>query len=387
VNVPRVETRTTARSSTAPVVEVSRLWKRYGGVVAVGGVSLTVGPGELLALLGPSGCGKTTTLRAIAGFERPDEGEIVIGGERMTHVPPNRRNVAMVFQGYALFPHMTVFDNVAFGLKMRKAPADAIAAAVARALGLVRLTGYESRLPKQLSGGQQQRVAVARALAVEPRVLLLDEPLSNLDAKLRQEMRVELKAILKDTAIATVFVTHDQEEALVLSDRIILMNQGVVEQEGTPWEIYERPRTSFAAAFIGQGNFFRGTVTERRGAAGVVVRAAGLPLRGTACGELPVGTPAVLTVRQERVRVLDVPSTDSADTVLEARVELLNYLGASVQLVCSVGGQTVAALVGTGAERKRPPDRGAPARLSWREADALVFEAPATDQKGVPGSG
>ena len=353
-------------------VEVRGLRKRYGAVAAVDGVSLGVRAGEIVSLLGPSGCGKTTTLRAIAGFERPDEGEIFIGGERMTHVPPNRRHVAMVFQGYALFPHMTVADNVGFGLRMRGEAAAPKAAAVTRALELVRLGGYEQRLPKQLSGGQQQRVALARALAIEPRVLLLDEPLSNLDAKLRQEMRVELKSILKDTRIATVFVTHDQEEALVLSDGIVLMNQGRIEQEGAPYEIYERPRTSFAAAFIGQANFFRGVVREARPGGGVVVEADGLRLRGVACAEIAVGAPAVVAVRQERVRVLRA-SGGGYDNLLPARIELLNYLGASIQLVCSAGGRTLTAVLGAVGETDAPRERGAAVLLGWREGDALVF--------------
>ena len=201
-------------------VEVRRLRKRYGAVAAVGDVSLGVRAGEIVSLLGPSGCGKTTTLRAIAGFERPDEGEILVGGERMTHVPPNRRHVAMVFQGYALSPHMTVADNVGFGLRMQGEGAAPRAAAVTRALGLVRLGGYEQRLPKQLSGGQQQRVALARALVIEPTLLLLDEPLSNLDAKLRLEMRSSIRQICKEAGITAVYVTHDQKEALSMADTI-----------------------------------------------------------------------------------------------------------------------------------------------------------------------
>jgi ABC-type Fe3+/spermidine/putrescine transport system ATPase subunit len=368
-----------ASGATKAAVQVVGLCKRFGAVRAVDGVSLMVGAGELVSLLGPSGCGKTTTLRAIAGLEQPDEGDVYIGGARVTHLPPNARQIGLVFQGYALFPHMTVFDNVAFGLRMRRQPRATIEAAVTSALALVHLEGFEGRLPKQLSGGQQQRVALARALAVEPRVLLLDEPLSNLDAKLRQEMRVELKRILRDTRIATVFVTHDQEEALVLSDRVVLMNRGLVEQQGTPWEIYERPRTNFAAAFIGQANFFPGVTLEVGADGFVVAESEGLKLRGLACADLRAGERVAMVVRQERVRVLAGDEAQACENQVPAQLELVNYLGASLQMVFSAGERSVTAVVGAGTELPLARERGTRARLGWRSADMLVFPAGAAE--------
>jgi putative spermidine/putrescine transport system ATP-binding protein len=223
--------------------------------------NLTLEQGELVSLLGPSGCGKTTTLRAVAGFIEPVSGRIHIGGTDFSRQPPHKRNIGLVFQNYALFPHLSVFDNVAFGLKMRRTPAKAIAERVPQALGRVGMQGYEDRLPSQLSGGQQQRVALARAIVIEPDLLLLDEPLSNLDAKLRIEMRAELRRLQKDLGITMLYVTHDQAEALSLSDRVVVMNQGVIEQEGSPEAIYHQPATAFVAEFMGYDNYFEATIT------------------------------------------------------------------------------------------------------------------------------
>ena len=247
-------------------VRVENLVKRFGEVVAVGGISFEVPKGKLLTLLGPSGCGKTTTLNIIAGFETPDDGDVHVGERLISSatenvlVPAHKRNLGMVFQSYGLWPHLRVRDNVAFGLQMRKTPRNEIAGAVERALGLVRLDGLGERYPSQLSGGQQQRVAFARALVYEPDVLLLDEPLSNLDAALREEMRLELKDLQTQSGITTIFVTHDQVEAMVMSDIIIVMNEGRIEQMGSPSDIYQHPANQFVAGFVGISNFIEGEV-------------------------------------------------------------------------------------------------------------------------------
>ena len=232
---------------------------------AVKDTSLTIEPGSFVTLLGPSGCGKTTTLRMIAGFESPDEGEIYLGDEPINELTPNKRDTAMVFQSYALLPHYNVFDNVAYGLKLRKVPKDEIKSRVMSILDLVELTGMEARMTNQLSGGQQQRVALARALVIEPSVLLFDEPLSNLDAKLRVSMRTEIRRIQQRVGITAIYVTHDQSEAMALSDQIIIMSKGVVAQMGTPQEIYYHPVNEFVADFIGEANFLKGSLIEQRG--------------------------------------------------------------------------------------------------------------------------
>ena len=242
-------------------VGLHQVTKRFGDVVAVDRIDLEIADGEFFSLLGPSGCGKTTTLRMIAGLEFPTEGSITIFGEEVALVPPNHRPVNTVFQSYALFPHMTVAENVAFGLEMRKVPREEVRRRVADAIDLVRLTGMADRKPDQLSGGQQQRVALARALVNRPKVLLLDEPLGALDLKLRQAMQIELKDIQREVGITFVYVTHDQEEALTMSDRICVMNEGRVLQVGTPEEIYERPTSRFVADFIGETNFLDAVVT------------------------------------------------------------------------------------------------------------------------------
>ena len=251
---------------TRPRIEVSDLVVRYGDVTAVHGINFDIAPGELVTLLGPSGCGKTTTLRAVAGLETPSSGSIRLNGETVygaaerRNVPAEKRGVSMVFQSYAIWPHMTVFDNVAYGLRVRKLPQAEVRANVARVLGLVQMQDYADRPASKLSGGQQQRVAVARAIAFSPNVLLFDEPLSNLDAKLRAEMRVELRELQRRLDITSLYVTHDQEEALAISDRVIVMNGGLIEQIGSPEEIYNRPRSRFVADFVGSANLIKGQV-------------------------------------------------------------------------------------------------------------------------------
>jgi ABC-type Fe3+/spermidine/putrescine transport system ATPase subunit len=240
-----------------PDVELVGVTKRYGAVAAVDAIDLEVHPGEFLSLLGPSGCGKTTTLRLIAGFERPDGGEVRIGGRDVSRVPPYKRDVNTVFQSYALFPHLSVMDNVAYGLKQKGLGRSERHSRATEMLELVRLTGFGDRKPRQLSGGQQQRVALARALVMHPRVLLLDEPLGALDLKVRKELQIELKRIQEEIGITFVYVTHDQEEALAMSDRVVVMNAGRIEQIGAPREIYDRPATEWIAGFIGDTNFLQ----------------------------------------------------------------------------------------------------------------------------------
>src|SRR5688572_12513830 len=251
-----------ADRTSAGDVELVGLSRRFGEVLAVDRLSLRMGSGECVTLLGPSGSGKTTTLMMIAGFVRPTTGEIYLGGQAITRRPPFKRNVGMVFQNYALFPHMTVFENVAFPLRMRRLRRGEIEAKVGQALDLVRLTGYEARYPRQLSGGQQQRVALARALVFNPPVLLMDEPLGALDKKLRQQMQLEIKHLHEQLGITVIYVTHDQEEALVMSDEIVVMRNGRIEQIGTPRGVYDDPRNNFVADFIGEANVLDGTIIK-----------------------------------------------------------------------------------------------------------------------------
>ena len=272
---------------------------------AVKDTSLTIEPGSFVTLLGPSGCGKTTTLRMIAGFESPDEGEIYLGDEPINELTPNKRDTAMVFQSYALLPHYNVFDNVAYGLKLRKVPKEEIKERVMKILDLVELTGMEGRMTNQLSGGQQQRVALARALVIEPSVLLFDEPLSNLDAKLRVSMRTEIRRIQQEVGITAIYVTHDQSEAMALSDNIIIMSKGVVAQMGTPQEIYYHPKNEFVADFIGEANFLRGKMTDREGKKYVVLDVEGNALRVPGRDDMKLGEEYTVVLRPEAATLAD----------------------------------------------------------------------------------
>ena len=287
---------------------------------AVNDVSLDIAPGSFVTLLGPSGCGKTTTLRMIAGFESPDAGEIYLGSEPINALTPNKRDTAMVFQSYALFPHYNVYDNVAYGLKLRKVPKAEMNERIERILALVELTGMESRMTNQLSGGQQQRVALARAMVVEPSVLLFDEPLSNLDAKLRVSMRTEIRRIQQTLGITAVYVTHDQAEAMAISDNIIVMNKGVVAQMGTPEEIYHHPRSEFVADFIGEVNFLTGTITETKGEQ-CVLSIAGHPVQVPNPEGFPVGKECKVVLRPEAGILAD-------SGALPCRVVLSCFMGA-----------------------------------------------------------
>ena len=271
---------------------------------AVKDANLEIKPGSFVTLLGPSGCGKTTTLRMIAGFESPDEGEIYLGGEPINALTPNKRDTAMVFQSYALLPHYNIFDNVAYGLKLRKLDKDTIKEKVTAILKLVGLEGMEGRMTNQLSGGQQQRVALARALVLEPGVLLFDEPLSNLDAKLRVTMRTEIRRIQQEAGITAIYVTPDQREAMALSDQIIIMEKGVVAQIGTPQEIYYHPASEFVADFIGEANFLRGTLTSKNGDNGVVT-VEGTPVDVVGASEMTEGGACTLVLRPESAVLAD----------------------------------------------------------------------------------
>jgi spermidine/putrescine transport system ATP-binding protein len=350
---------------TTPSVELKGVTKRFGEHVAVDDISLTLGSGEFFTLLGPSGCGKTTTLRMIAGFEQPSVGEIKIEGTDVAGLPPHKRPTNTVFQSYALFPHLSVEANVAFGLKRQKVGKDEIAERVASELQRVGLAAEAARRPSQLSGGMQQRVALARALVNLPKVLLLDEPLGALDLKLRKGLQVELKRIQREVGITFVYVTHDQEEALTMSDRIAIMNRGRVEQVDGPEEVYERPTTSFVAGFIGVSNLMPGTVS----APGKVKLDSGPEVAGDT-GTLAAGEGCAAVVRPEKLRIdlagesAPAPGTPQVEGVVESSV----YLGTSTQIIAELGaGVRMTVLVPNAdeAERQRLPGGGARVVLSW----------------------
>ena len=324
----------TRSRASAPDVQISGVTKQFGPVTAVDNMHLSIERGEFYSLLGPSGCGKTTTLRMIAGFEQPTEGEIFLAGQPIAGVPPFQRNVNTVFQHYALFPHMDVAQNVGYGLRQRKVDKKEEGRRVGEALDLVRLSGYEKRRTWEMSGGQQQRVALARALVNRPTVLLLDEPLGALDLKLRKEMQLELKALQREVGITFVYVTHDQEEALTMSDVIVVMRDGLIQQQGDPTTLYERPVNRFVADFIGTSNFMDGTVVEQLGDGRVVVRTGrGMTLRGAVTD--PERRPAegddvVVATRPERLEVFPADAAGSVDdgmTQIRGRVQQGTYLG------------------------------------------------------------
>src|ERR1700726_2308103 len=326
-------------------IEVEDLIVRYGGATAVGGVGFSVQPGEQLTLLGPSGCGKTTTLRAIAGLERPSAGAIRIGGatvyssaERID-VPAEKRGLSMVFQSYAIWPHMTVFENVAYGLRVRRAGAAEITEKVHHALDMVQMRGFASRRASQLSGGQQQRVALRPAFVFSPSVLLFDEPLSNLDAKLRADMRIELRELQHRLGITSVYVTHDLEEALAMSDRIVVMRDGLIEQTGTPDEIYGLPNNAFVADFVGSANLIRGRHRPDLGTGGLIAleTSAGHIVYGMAYGR-PIGTEPVVSVRTVHLRISTEPPV-AAQNVWRVPVEQTVFQGDFTQVHVSWGEQ------------------------------------------------
>ncbi len=348
----------------APAVTLERLVKRYGDVEAVSGIDLEIADGEFFSMLGPSGSGKTTTLRMIAGFETPSEGRILLHGKDVTGVPPFDRDVNTVFQDYALFPHMTVGENVAYGLMVRRTPPAERATRTTEALRMVRLDGYEKRRPAQLSGGQRQRVALARALVNRPRVLLLDEPLGALDLKLREEMQIELKAIQGEVRITFIYVTHDQEEALVMSDRIAVFNRGRIEQVGTPADVYEHPRTTFVAGFVGTSNLIRGETARAI-----------------------LGQEGAFTVRPEKIRLGtadDAP--DAGEVSALGRVREVVYLGSDTRYIVTLdeGGELVVTQQNLeSSSMEALAAKGRPVRLSWRREHVLALAgSPQAAQEG-----
>ena len=331
---------------------------------AVKDTSLTIEPGSFVTLLGPSGCGKTTTLRMIAGFESPDEGEIYLGDEPINELTPNKRDTAMVFQSYALLPHYNVFDNVAYGLKLRKVPKDEIRERVMKILDLVELSGMEGRMTNQLSGGQQQRVALARALVIEPSVLLFDEPLSNLDAKLRVTMRTEIRRIQQEVGITAVYVTHDQSEAMALSDNIIIMNKGVVAQMGTPQEIYYHPVNEFVADFIGEANFLRGEMLRREKDM-AVLNVEGSELQVPARDDMKAGEQYTLVLRPEAAHLEDAGG-------LPCKVVLSCFMG-SYQNYHVMVGNTLVKLEEHNPENKRIYQVGESCRLVFEPESVHIL--------------
>jgi spermidine/putrescine transport system ATP-binding protein len=359
------------RGADVPAIELVGVVKEFHArgevVVAVRGVDLMIGEGEFFSLLGPSGCGKTTTMRMIAGFEEPTSGGIRLHGADVTGIPPNKRDVNMVFQSYALFPHMTVFENVAFGLRRKKAAKEEITRRVGEMLEIVDLGGRGERRPRELSGGQQQRVALARALVNRPRALLLDEPLGALDLKLRQAMQVELKRIQREVGITFVYVTHDQGEALTMSDRIAVMNDGAIEHLGTPREIYEHPKTRFVAGFIGTSNLLSGTVTRVESGQAVIEVSPEeriiVPVHDP--GPAP-GSPLELTVRPEKIQLSTNRPVDRG-CVLRGEVTEVVYLGTSTNFsVSTTTGADIVVFQQNSAAAGETADRGDHVWLSWQ---------------------
>jgi putative spermidine/putrescine transport system ATP-binding protein len=351
-------------------LEVSGAEKAFGSATVLGGVDLGVDRGEFVSLLGPSGCGKTTLLRIVAGLLTADRGRVTLDGEDITVRPPHRRDVGVVFQNYALFPHLTVAENVAFGLKARRSGAAETQAAVARFLELVHLSDFAGRSVRALSGGQQQRVAVARALAVRPKLLLLDEPFSALDRKLRETMQIELRRLLRELGTTAIFVTHDQDEALTMSDRIAVMNRGAIEQLASPEDIYRRPATAFALEFVGLSSRLRGKVAAGAGAGCVSIDTAAGRLVGG--GSFLPGSDVLVAVRPERIRIGQAGDNSISATLLDAV-----FQGSKIQLHFA-GADGDQLLVETADLAGGVPAPGATLQLGWSQADTLVYPAPRT---------
>ncbi|MFB5936002.1 ABC transporter ATP-binding protein [Peribacillus frigoritolerans] len=331
-------------------VEIKGAFKQFGANIVLNGIDLEVKQGELLTLLGPSGCGKSTTLNLIAGFLDPDRGEVHIKGNNVTKVPPYKRDLGMVFQTYSLFPHMTVYENLSFGLKLRKVGKAEQKKKISKALELVKMSGLENRYPRELSGGQRQRVAISRALVVEPELLLLDEPLSNLDAKLRYELRAEIKRLQKEIGVTTIFVTHDQEEALSMSDRVVVMNAGKIEQISTPTEIYNHPKTEFVFQFIGKSNCFEGNVSavdKRKVAVKIGSDITHVDTNNVMGNEsdLKTGDEVKLYIRPEKLQVVSLDEKSSSPLDFHrAKISQMNYLGTSWEINVLLQGKSIQVL-------------------------------------------
>ncbi|MBY8976746.1 ABC transporter ATP-binding protein [Rhodobacteraceae bacterium NNCM2] len=354
---------------TDPILKLTEIGKSYGSVDAAKEINLDVAPGEFVTFLGPSGSGKTTTLMMVAGFTDPTEGHIHLEGKPLDPIPVWRRDIGMVFQHYALFPHMSVAQNVAFPLEMRGVPKAERRKKVDEALEMVGLAGFGLRLPKELSGGQQQRVALARAMVFNPRLLLMDEPLGALDKKLREHMQIEIMHLHKNLGVTVLYVTHDQEEALVMSDRIAVFNKGRIEQIGAPHDLYEAPQTKFVADFIGETNFVAGPIEE---AAGERAKVRGLS--GQLSAPLSDGTAAVLAIRPERLHVVSSASKCSDDNTLNGTVRELIYLGQSRKAIITLDdGTEVAALEQAAQAERTALEIGAQATLSFRSQDARIL--------------
>jgi putative spermidine/putrescine transport system ATP-binding protein len=353
---------------TTEFLKTENLVKAFAGNPVVKDVNLSIDKGEFISLLGPSGCGKTTILRMIAGFEKPTSGSILVEGMDISPLPPNQRKIGMVFQAYALFPNMNVEDNVGFGLKISGVGADERRARVEEMLKLIGLPGYGKRFPFELSGGQQQRVALARALAPKPRMLLLDEPLSALDAKIRVSLRQEIRAIQRDLGITTIFVTHDQEEALSISDRIVVLSAGNVEQFGAPFEIYNQPATRFVAGFVGQLNALHATVTNPQNG-GVSIGGQQVVLPGLPAGA-QAGDSITLTMRPEAV---SLANGETRDIVLDGTVSAVNFLGSVIRLRVDLGDDNSIELDTFNDRRTPPPAQAEKVRITLAGHDVLVL--------------
>ena len=352
-------------------VVFDRIEKQYGPVYAVNDVSLEIAPGEFLTLLGPSGSGKTTTLMMLAGFEIPTAGEIYVDDDPIAAVPPFRRNIGMVFQNYALFPHMTVGENIAFPLQMRKVSKSEIARQTKEVLSLVGLPGYEGRYPRQLSGGQQQRIAVARALVFNPRVLLMDEPLGALDKQLRERLQLEIKALHDQLGVTIIYVTHDQEEALVMSDRIAVMNEGRIEQCGPPTELYDEPSSRFVATFIGESNFIEGTISDIDGNTARVAAPGLAELTAPVKPGLVPGSAVALTVRPEKIVASENGAAPAMNTAM-GRVDDVIFVGEMRRYVVVLAGGQRLVLKAQNRSGIRSFDRGDDVQVAWNIDDCRL---------------
>jgi ABC-type Fe3+/spermidine/putrescine transport system ATPase subunit len=361
-------------------VRLVNVTKRYGPVVAADQVNLDIANGEFVTLLGPSGCGKTTTLRMVAGLIETTDGEIYFDDQEVSHIPPNKRNVGFVFQSHALFPHLTVYDNVAFGLTVRGTKKDYVQSRVAEMLALVNLSGYEKRMPGQLSGGQQQRVALARVLATDPRVLLFDEPLSSLDRNLRDQLKHSIRELQQKTGKTAIFVTHDQSEAFAISDRIFVMNEGRVEQGGTQLELYLNPRTKFVAEFLGNNNLLRGTVIDSAaasdGSAQVQVDVGGHRLVSRHPQPPAAGSPVLAYLRPENLRVLRAGANGTTN-VLEGVVERIIFDGSTVHLHVQTDVASLLVEVGGSERLELMAGEGSKVRLGFDELTIIPDTASA----------